>query len=453
MQIVDKIIIISYVVFCLYIGIKNFNKTSTFREYAIGNKEFTTFTIISTIFATFVSVEASIGDVEEVYKMGIIYCIPLLLSSVLWILMSRLFVKNIDKFSKHITLSSIMFELYGNVGGWTTNVCVLVASISALAIEVTAIGYLFEYFFGIDYKVGAIIGFSIITIYCTLGGIKAVAITDVFQFIIFFIGFPLACGYIYNDAGGINEIIEKVPHRHKSTDFLFNNTSLFLGYSFWSILPVISAPFIQRLLMAKNRVQLLNAYKILPVLTFIFSIVIIIMSYSILAKNNNIEPKFALYYSMSEYLPSVIKGIMVTGMMAIIMSTSDSIINASSSIIAHDIIKKIYKNITDKQQIYIARISCIVISLISVLVALQNQGIMELIWAMDNFWWPIMFVPLLLGFLGVKRSNKAFLISSIFGISGSLITRQYIGEFGVVSVMIGTLFSSIILALGKVKGH
>ena len=317
--------------------------------------------------------------------------------------MSKLFVKNIDKFSKHITLSSIMFELYGNVGGWTTNVCVLVASISALAIEVTAIGYLFEYFFGLDYKLGAIIGFSIITIYCILGGIKAVAITDVFQFIIFFIGFPLACGYIYNDAGGINEIIEKVPHRHKSTDFLFNNTSLFLGYSFWSILPVISAPFIQRLLMAKNRVQLLNAYKILPVLTFIFSIVIIIMSYSILAKNNNIEPKFALYYSMSEYLPSVIKGIMVTGMMAIIMSTSDSIINASSSIIAHDIIKKIYKNITDKQQIYIARISCIVISLISVLVALQNQGIMKLIWAMDNFWWPIMFVPLLLGFLGIKR--------------------------------------------------
>ena len=49
-----------------------------------------------------------------------------------------------------------------------------------------AIGGIFEYFLGIDGKYGILICFGIMTLYSSLGGIRAVVATEVFQFAVFF---------------------------------------------------------------------------------------------------------------------------------------------------------------------------------------------------------------------------------------------------------------------------
>ena len=53
-----------------------------------------------------------------------------------------------------------------------------------------AIGKLFHYFFGMNQTLAMLLELGIVTLYSTLGGIKAVAITDVFQFLIFYIALP-----------------------------------------------------------------------------------------------------------------------------------------------------------------------------------------------------------------------------------------------------------------------
>ena len=51
--------------------------------------------------------------------------------------------------------------------------------------------------------------------------------------------------------------------------------------------------------------------------------------------------------------------LMIAGLLAIIMSTQDSFLNTTSSLISHDICKQIYPSLTDKQELLIARFSCV----------------------------------------------------------------------------------------------
>ncbi|MDF3048312.1 MAG: twin-arginine translocation pathway signal protein [Candidatus Midichloriaceae bacterium] len=57
-----------------------------------------------------------------------------------------------------------MEYLYGKPGKWITNVLAIFFSIGVIAIQVGAIGYLFNYFLGITHSLGVLIGFGVLVI-------------------------------------------------------------------------------------------------------------------------------------------------------------------------------------------------------------------------------------------------------------------------------------------------
>ena len=77
-----------------------------------------------------------------------------------------------------------MYKLYGRSALHTTNFAVILDSIGFISIQITAMGFLFKHFFNLDYEYGVIIGFSIFTLYSAFGGVRAVILTDTFQFLI-----------------------------------------------------------------------------------------------------------------------------------------------------------------------------------------------------------------------------------------------------------------------------
>ena len=75
---------------------------------------------------------------------------------------------------------------YGKTGRWLTSICAIAFTLGITAGGSIAIGKLFHYFFGMNETLSMLVALGIVTLYSTFGGIKAVAITDVFQFLIFF---------------------------------------------------------------------------------------------------------------------------------------------------------------------------------------------------------------------------------------------------------------------------
>ncbi|MFQ3307571.1 MAG: Na+/proline symporter [Candidatus Midichloriaceae bacterium] len=227
-NILDITIVGLYLFVCLVIGFYNSGKIKNLKEYTVGNRNFPTAILVATIFATSIGAHATIGTVDLIYRVGIVFLVARLCLPISLFILSYLFANNLQKFSHLISFTDIMKELYGEIGCTITKVLLLCYNIGILAGQAISIGYLFNYFFGMTYFWGIILGFGVITIYSSLGGILAVAFTDFFQFTIFFIALPVACGVAYNDMGGYENIIKQIPATHFSLDYVKNDFTLYL---------------------------------------------------------------------------------------------------------------------------------------------------------------------------------------------------------------------------------
>ncbi|XP_066490585.1 sodium-coupled monocarboxylate transporter 1-like [Tiliqua scincoides] len=100
---------------------------------------------------------------------------------------------------------------------------------------------------------GAIVGTGIIcTFYCTLGGLRAVVLTDVFQFLLMICAFILVIGRTVSIKGGLGRILDDARHGERLDVWDFNPNPL-QRHTFWSI--VIGGSFTWLGVYAVNQSQ------------------------------------------------------------------------------------------------------------------------------------------------------------------------------------------------------
>ena len=447
MSSIDLIIIAVYLIACLIIGFYKVDKINNIREYSLGKSSFPTVILVATIFSTYVSARASIADIGLVYSSGLIYGIPLLLSFILWFVHAKVFVSNIYRFQDCITISDIMYKLYGKVGLIICNISSIIVTIGILAMQAIAIALIFEEFFPFSYKykyeLGIILGFAILTLYSLFGGIKAVALTDFFQFLTFFIAFPVACGFLYNEVTTERDILVQLAETEIFSFPDSNEIWLLVSYILYFILPTTFPPYVQRLLMGKNIKQLNTTFTLVAVLTFIFSAIIVMIALMIKIKHPNLSENNVFYYFINHYMPIGLKGLMISAIIAIIMSTSDSWLNACSTIVAHDILKKIFPKIDDNTEVTVAKIATLLISAISMSIAFSRINISDLLFYTLHFWFPIVNIPLVIGFLGIKITIRTFIFSIMSGVIFCFFGRYIVDKFGIISLLSGMVGSII----------
>ena len=441
---VDIIIIASYIACCIAVGLYRAKHISNIREYTIGPGRFHDIVIISTIFATSISSGSTIGTVEKIYVYGLFFAVTRMLSPFFWYIMIHLYAKHIDNFRDCISISDIMYKLYGNTGRWITNVCAVSLAVAAVASQATAMGYIFNYFLGMEYSQGLYLSVIIMVAYSSLGGIRAVAFTDVFQLSVFIIAIPVACAVAYSDLGGYDQIVARLPPDLLELNLNSHNLPFFLSLLFYALMPLAEGAYIQRFLMTSGKDQLIRSLKAVMYLTIPFTIVICLIGFLVRAKIPDIDPNIAFIYFISNYLNVGLKGLLVAGMLAVIMSSADSWINYASVLCAHDIYKKIRPKISAKHELFIARLSAALIGSLSMLLGLSERSVLSLCWIADNVWQPFVFIPLTAGFVGLKTNAKSFFISVVFAIAFTFIGAEIDdGEFATISLAFGIFGSTI----------
>ena len=441
-HIIDISIICAYLVGCLIIGFYKSRKITNIAEYTLGGKKFAIVVIVSTIFATDIGAVAVMGSVEKVYAIGLLYAVACLAVPSYWFLMLKIYGENIDQFRGCLSMSDIMGKLYGAAGKWVTNIASILMAIGIIAVEVLAMGYIFNYFLGIPQLSGIVVGMGILIFYSTFGGVRAIAYTDVFQFFVFFIAIPTACIVALDEIGGTSALIEQLPQSHLTVKLTSNNILLFASWIFFNI-PATAGVYIQRFLMAKDSKQLAKSLKIITAIQFPFVVITCLIAFIVRATAPDIDPNTAFIYFIEHYLYVGIKGFVIAGMLAVIMSTADSWLNNTGIICAHDICKKLFPSISDKKELSIARLSTVIIGIFAIFIAIAGTGIMELCWFIFNFWAPFMLVPIASGFLGFRTNSKSF-IASLIGAAFSTCFVAYIEvEFATISLLFGVIGSAI----------
>ena len=195
-------------------------------------------------------------------------------------------------------------------------------------------------------------------IYTYLGGLSAVVKTDIIQFSVLIIGGIVVCFTAVNQLGGWEQLYIKTPermHLHLPSDHpTLPWTHLFglflLNINYWCANQTV----MQRALAAKSVAHAQAGLLAGGLIKYLMAILIIIPGialYAILGDSLG-EPDMAFPYIVNTYLPVGIKGIILCGLFASLMSTVDSTFNSLATLWSTDIYSKyINKKASDKEKI------------------------------------------------------------------------------------------------------
>ncbi|MBS0236000.1 MAG: sodium:solute symporter family protein [Proteobacteria bacterium] len=439
----DLAIITLYMGLCIVFGLYKAGKIKTTRDFALGSGGISTFVLISTIYATHLGAGLTFGALEKIREMGMLFALSVLALPFGWALKIWIFANNIEQFEGCISQSDIMGKLYGTWGKWAANIALLIVAVGTIAAQVSALGYLLSYYTDMPVSQCILIGMGILIAYSAIGGVRAVVATDVLQFLILYIAIPYLCAAGYHYVGEWEGIKNSVPADKLHINFTTDGTMVLIGCVMYSLLESNDGPFIQRFLMAKNRKQLVTALKVVTILDIFISVLICILGFVVIS----VLPGHTMHNTgflelINVLMPIGIKGIVITGLIAVIMSTADSWLNTTSVICAHDIVKAIWPKISQKTELAVARFATLLIGLFAIILALRADNILDIIWQVVNFYDPIMSVPLSVGFLGFRTNSRSFCASIAGAIIATMFAAYLQGTFNLISMSYGLVGSA-----------
>lgn len=319
-------------------------------------------------------------------------------------------------------------------------------------------GKTFNSFFGIDFAAGAILTLAIVVFYTFFGGFKAVCITDALQGTLMFlvlILIPIVSYLALNipsDSSFFNEVA-KFDNNH--LDIFYNQSFLgILGLLAWGFGYFGQPHIIVRFMAIRSSAELESARKIgiswmaLGLLGAVLSGLIGFVYFN--QTGAPLKDAETVFLDLGKILfhPFIV-GIIISAVLAAIMSTISGQLLVSASSVTNDFIFAFYKKeVSPKTQTLISRFAVVVVAVVATILAfLSNDTVLNVV---GNAWagFGASFGPVLLFSLYSKKMSA---LSALVGmLVGGISVIAWIG-FGLSSVVYellpGFVFSSLAIFL------
>ncbi len=325
-------------------------------------------------------------------------------------------------------------------------------------------GKLFNTVFGIPYAYAILIGGGVLVLYTFLGGFFAVSWTDLIQgFIMLFAAIVVPIAGIVS-MGGISATMERVT---AISPTLFSLTKNIMGNDLGAIAIISSAawglgyfgmPHILVRFMGIDKPENIRDARIIAMIWVIISLAsavfigIIGHAYTggSLLTGGDSEKIFMIM--VQSLFVSFMAGVMLSAILAAIMSTADSQLLVAASTISEDIFKTLFKKeATQKQLVWTGRAAVIAISIVAYAISLNpNSSVFKVV----SFAWAGLgatFGPIIITALYWRRATaKGAFAGILFGGSTVLIWKNLShlgGVFTIYEIVPGFIMSVLAIVI------
>ena len=425
---IDAAIVIIYLAFTLHMGIKYGRDTKTIEMFATGGRNFNTATLAATIAATYISGSSFIIMITYSYQDGIIKLLSGICGVLGMILASYILIPRMKEFLGKYSVADVMASLYGKEAQVITAFSGVILSIGFIALQIKILSATFAYFSGISVEVSVIISAAIFIIYSMFGGIKAVTITDLMQFVTFIIVVPIIGITIFHEIDFLSNSEKTNIALDHIFEFKSNSGVDYITLALLSLIPGTNPPIFHRMIIGKSITQVRKSYHSAAMIYFFYISVAAIIGIMLFSYDSNITTSSLFGVIIEKFTPSGVKGLLVIAIIAMAMSTADSFLNSASVMVSHDLLKPLGLVKTEKSQLFAARFFILIIGSLSIISALYFKGLMDLLLFTKNFYEPIVSVPLIFTILGFRTSKRAILTSMFAGLFAVLIWKWKLTE-------------------------
>lgn len=314
------------------------------------------------------------------------------------------------------------------------------------------VGKLFSALFNVSYFVAMVIGAVFVVLYTVIGGFLAESVSDFIQAIVMIFALVTIVGTAIYAAGGVSQIVENVRAFPGFLEF-FGMASPVLKdgaqvvqagvpqfepvatpYTLRTIVSTMSwglgyfgmPQVLLRFMAIRHKNELTASRRIATVWVFIslFAAVVMgLMGRALFptALGTASQAENILITMSTNLLPAVLAGLVMAGILAATISSSDSYLLIASSSVAKNLYQGIFKkDATDRHVMIVSRITLLLIAVVSMLIALDENSI---IFQVVSFAWAgfgATFGPVMLFLLFWKRVTRSGAVAGMVA-GGSMV--------------------------------
>ncbi|SHF96440.1 transporter, SSS family [Fodinibius roseus] len=267
----------------------------------------------------------------------------------------------------------------------------------------------------------------LIILYTTVGGLWAVVVTDVLQFVILTVAVLIVVPLSLESAGGISGFMTNAPD-----DFfnLLNGEYTFgfmVAFALYNLIYIGGNwAYVQRFTMVKDKKSAQKVGYLFSALYIITPVIWMLppMLYRITEPGlAGLENEGAYLMMVKEVLPVGMLGLMLGGIVFATASSVNTTLNLAAAVVTNDIYRNLQPSSSNKQLMFIGRIATIIFGVGTIGVALLVPvagGIVEVVLSIGAITGAPLFAPPIWALFSKRQSGKSIILITLLSLGINL---------------------------------
>ncbi len=452
LQFLDYIAMLAYFLVLIWIGVsvvRSRSEKNKYDSFLAADRNMNLLQTTSSAAATDIGGGFSIAMGGLGFTLGVSGSWMIAVSGLSIVMVSFLMVPKVKRWSdrvKGLTTGDLFAARFDRKTGTLAAVVIGLSWFTFVGGQIIAGGKLLQVTLNMNLTVAVLVSGAVILAYTTMGGLKAVIYTDVFQMLVLMIGIvfiAVPIGLI--EVGGWSAMAQQF-NSSDSTKHLLDWSAVgwrqMLGW-FFAIFPVwfISIAAMQRIVAARDVKTAQRGFFLtgIPIEWPLFAIgSTMIGLFARYLIPDLTDPELATPMIIMQLLPAGIAGLVIAAYIAAVMSSADSCLMGPVAIFTNDIYKRYIKpDSSELHLVRVARYATLILGILAIVTAYLIPNVLDLILYAYTFGSAGIFFPMLGLLFWKKTTAKGAFWSMLLGGSSAVI-YSIIGEpFGFAASYLG----------------
>jgi SSS family solute:Na+ symporter len=420
----DYLVILAYISVLIYLGFRTYHRSAknNTNDFLLGNRLLSLPAFIATLVTTWYGGILGVGEFAYLYGISswIVFGLPYYVFSAIFAILLATKIREAGQF----TIADMFYQKHNRAVGILGSIFLLFMTSPAPYILMIAL--LLRLLLGWSFLVCLLFGALASTCYIYFGGFRSVVQTDKYQFILIYTGFIIMFIYLILNYGGYSFLAAELPSTHLRWDG-GNSFQYILVWFFLASWTFIDPGFHQRCAAAKTAKVARNGILISIFFWLIFDFLTVSTGLYAVTILKDIDPVLTYPLLADKILPPFLKGLFITGLLAVIMSTVDSFSFLSAITFGRDIIWRLNTKNANKMNTY-TKIGLLITTFISIILCVVFPSVIELWYIIGSLFIPPMLLPLLTAYFPkhkIQPNQTLFIMIISFLVSfGSFLFGQ-----------------------------
>lgn len=460
----DIVIILLYILAILGIGLRFVKRVRNREDYYTADHSLGSKVMLATVCATIIGGSSMMGRAGLGYTSGI-ECLMTALPYMIGMFLFSAYAGRIyDVGVKHgITSIPGLFEFrFGKQAKIVIAILIVLAMMGTVSSQITATATIIKLLgsrIGISYELGALIATVVFVIYTAASGLFGVVYTDVIQFfmLVLFVYIMVPVSSI-STLGGLRSYLSGID-----TSYLVPHVDgrLLGDIVSYLVITMAGAEMWQRAFAAKDR---RSAKRGMFWGTAVYAVCVCMILVMALAAQRLLPDVVGQYGSTDAVIPALavttlpagLTGLALAGIVSVMMSTADSYLLVSMQTAVDDIGKTIRPQMSEKRELLLSRILCVVLAFGALMIALYIKSAYTILTMIYNFYAAAAGIPALAALYWKKATAQGMIAAVIGGFVTCAVWRALGSPLGIGGTLPGAavcLALMVTVSLATYKKH